>query len=59
MAHLPRKKSILIVKGYFDKVKEFLMRLDIMDMRERIYNAYNLDAGKVSSFFVTGICHFN
>jgi hypothetical protein len=26
------------------------MRLDIMDMRERIYNAYKVDAGKVSSF---------
>jgi hypothetical protein len=38
MASLAQKLNQFIVKDYFDKLKELLMRLDIMDKPEWIYN---------------------
>jgi hypothetical protein len=38
MANLAQILNRFIVKDYFDKPKELLMRLDIMDKHERICN---------------------
>jgi hypothetical protein len=37
MASLAQKLNQFIVKDYFDKLKELLMRFDIIDKTERIY----------------------
>jgi hypothetical protein len=36
---LPKKINRFIVSDYFDKLKELLMRLDITDKPEKMYNA--------------------
>jgi hypothetical protein len=48
MANLAQKLNRFIANDYFDKLKELLMRLDIMDKSERIYI---VDEGCRLSFF--------
>jgi hypothetical protein len=38
MGNLALKLNRFAIKDYFDELKELLMRLDIMDKPERIYN---------------------
>jgi hypothetical protein len=50
MTNLPRKQNLLIVKHYFDEIKQLLMRLDIMDMTPFICGLYYQRVGCLTVF---------
>jgi hypothetical protein len=49
---LLKKVNRFTIKDYFDKLKELLMRLDIMDKPERIYSVVTSLLIKIRIFFL-------